>query len=474
MLSHDSSRPRDFHAQSIDADRPRHADKLAPRSDWREMSKVWHEIRDPIHTFVRVDNEDRIVLGSRPFQRLREINQLSMSHLVYPGATHKRFEHSLGVMELAGRVYDVITQDHKIEQARPFFEELTSAEKIARWRRVVRMAALCHDIGHFPFSHVGEQVLPDGWDHERMTRALIQSDEMEEIWNEKLDAPMRSSEIADLAVGPDPESKEDFPPWKAILKEIITGDTFGVDRMDYLLRDSLHVGVAYGRFDHHRLVDTLRILPGSPTGAKADDDSAAPELGVERGGLESAEALVLARYFMYSQVYLHEIRRIYDLHLTEFLEAMLADRGGVFPTSIDEHLGMTDIQVMAEMHAAAADSSHPGHESARRILSREHFRRVYSPSPSDRLEATDPSQLVFDALNAEDEFKGSVRKDRYTKGGGKPEFPVLVDGKSESSTSLSAVLRQIPPASTDCVYVAPEKREKAEKWLEKNLKGILS
>lgn len=73
------------------------------------MSKHDHEIRDPIHGFIRVNSQERKVLDSRPFQRLRHIHQLAMTYLVYPGATHRRFEHSLGVMELAGRVFDVIT-----------------------------------------------------------------------------------------------------------------------------------------------------------------------------------------------------------------------------------------------------------------------------------------------------------------------------------------------------------------------------
>lgn len=195
------------------------------------MNKLWHEIRDPIHTFVRLDSEDRLVLDSTPFQRLRDIQQLSMSHFVYPGATHKRFEHSLGVMELASRAYDSLTQPHKIEQVRGLLDQLDSPEKVARWRRVVRMAALCHDMGHFPFSHASEHLLPAGWDHERMSRALIFSEEMQDIWQKGMDAPMRAEEIADLAVGPDPDSPEAFPAWKAVLKEIITSDVFGVDRM---------------------------------------------------------------------------------------------------------------------------------------------------------------------------------------------------------------------------------------------------
>ena len=113
---------------------------------------------------------------------------------------------------------------------------------------------------------------------------------------------IRPKHVAKLALGPKEMREEAFSAWETILSEIIVGDAFGVDRMDYLLRDSLHTGVAYGRFDHFRLVDTLRILPMPPSGDGDDEESEALGLGIEVGGIQSAEALLLARYFMYSQV----------------------------------------------------------------------------------------------------------------------------------------------------------------------------
>src|ERR1700731_2913609 len=82
------------------------------------MSKHIHEIRDPIHVFVRLDSDERAILDARPFQRLRHIHQLALTYLVYPGATHKRFEHSLGVMELAGRVFDIKDNDLPLKKTR--------------------------------------------------------------------------------------------------------------------------------------------------------------------------------------------------------------------------------------------------------------------------------------------------------------------------------------------------------------------
>ena len=192
------------------------------------------------------------------------------------------------------------------------------------------MAALCHDVGHLPFSHASEDLVPNGYDHEEITRRIIRSEEMREIWD-SITPPLRYEDIEKLAVGPKKASDMNFSDWEAILSEIIVGDAFGVDRMDYLLRDSYHAGVAYGRFDHYRLVDTLRILSSSQT--DRSEESREPALGVKVGGIQSAEAMMLARYLMYSQVYFHPVRRIYDIHLTDFLRDWLED--GVFSIDVD-------------------------------------------------------------------------------------------------------------------------------------------
>ena len=169
---------------------------------------------------------------------------------------------------------------------------------------------------------------------------------MADIWKE---IDVQPEHVAKLAIGPK-KSKAymgvELDVWESILSEIITGDVFGADRMDYLLRDSYHTGVAYGKFDHHRLIDTMRILPKEGT-----DDSQEPVLGVEEGGLESAAALLLARYFVFSQIYFHPVRLIYDHHLVDFLKASLD--GGMFPIDYEEHLKYTDNEVISAMLSAA-------------------------------------------------------------------------------------------------------------------------
>ena len=107
--------------------------------------------------------------------------------------------------------------------------------------------------------------------------------------------PLRADDIVKLAVGPKHAEPLVLSTWETVLAEIIIGDAFGADRMDYLLRDAYHAGVPYGTFDHSRLINTLRILP------KKYEESDEPALGLEAGGLESSEGLMLARHFMYKQ-----------------------------------------------------------------------------------------------------------------------------------------------------------------------------
>ena len=427
------------------------------------MAKNIHEIRDAVHVFARLDTEERKILDSRAFQRLRHIHQLALTHLVYPGATHRRFEHSLGVMELAERVFRVITADENLDDrvrgAVPVGDTLTY------WRRVLRMAALCHDLGHLPFSHAAEKkLLPEGRTHESLTVALINSDEMKAIWS-KITPPLRPEDISKLAVGPKELKDQEFSHWETMLTGVIVGDSFGVDRMDYLLRDSLHAGVVYGKFDQYRLIDTLRILP------ETDEESAAPVLGIESGGLESAEGLLLARYFMYSQVYFHPVRRAYDFHLQDFLLSIYGDG---LPTSIDDFLNLTDNEVLVDLRKAAADSSHPGHDAADRIVNRKHYRVLYERNPHDAEKNTEAGQAVYDSA-CQKFGERHFRHDRYTQRGSSTVFPVKTrDGRIMSSLAMSDVLKKLPLVNIDLVLVAPELRSEAETWLRENRDEIIS
>lgn len=433
--------------------------------------KVFHEIRDPIHVFVRLDDNERKVLDSRPFQRLRHIHQLALTYLVYPGASHKRFEHSLGVMELASRVFDVVTlQENITDQIRELLAPINSQEEKAYWRKVLRMAALCHDLGHLPFSHAAEkELLPEGWNHERLTREIISCEEMEKIWC-AMTPPLRGEDIVKLAIGQKEATDLTFTSWETILAEIIVGDAFGVDRMDYLLRDSHHIGVVYGTFDHHRLIDTLRILPVSPSG-ETDRSSRELALGVEQGGIQSAEALMLARYFMYSQVYFHSVRRIYDIHLMDFLKEWLG--GGAFSTDLEEHLKWTDNEVTAALREAALKETACGHCHARLIVKHEHFKRVYDRNPQDAKINRNAGQALFEAL--QQEFGPEhFRHDSYRDKNGAADFPVLRNnGSIESSLAASEALNNIPVVLVDHVFAGRSIFGEAETWLNSHRDQII-
>jgi len=428
------------------------------------MTKHVHEFRDPIHGFVRVDSKERLVVDSRPVQRLRHIHQLALTHLLYPGATHRRFEHSLGVMELAGRVYDTITDPNNI--LHDAVRDLVPAHNRIDhqyWRRVVRMAALCHDIGHLPFSHAAEDLLPKGCNHEQLSIDLIESSEMKAIWSE---LAIHAEHVAKIAVGPRKYRKSPFDPWQSILSEIIIGDAFGVDRIDYLLRDSLHVGVAYGKFDHIRLLDNLRILPKTYT------QGCELSLGVELGGMHASEALLLARYFMYTQVYFHAIRRAYDHHLMTFLRAWLDH--GKFSTNLEDHLAITDNEVMANMLYASRTPGHAGHVAARMIVQREHFRLLYQRNPEDVAVNQQAAKLIADAVAGHfgtDSVHYYIKREEDRS----IDYPVWSsDRRIASSLAHSDILNQMPVLAVEFVFIAPEKRKEAEAWLAENRQTIIA
>jgi HD superfamily phosphohydrolase len=435
-----------------------------------------NEVRDPVHTFIEFDGVEREVIDSPPFQRLRHIHQLALSGQVYPGASHKRFEHSLGVMHLASRIFDVVTREEKLSDAVRDVVPARDGSEYGYWRTVLRIAALCHDIGHLPFSHAAErELLPDGWDHERVTYELIGSDAMAAVWESVRPSP-KPADVAKLVLGRGRvESlglKLSFSPWEAILAEMITSDALGADRMDYLLRDSLHTGVAYGRFDHNRLIQTMRILPPPPEQGSGDGtDVGEPQLGIERGGLESVEALLLARYFMFAQVYYHPTRLIYDEHLKDFLGAWLP--GGQFPVEADGHLTYTDNEIWAAITTAAGNPALPGHDPARRITKRDHFRVVDERKAGDVGERSIAAGAVFDALKGRFTPE-QVRFGRSPNRGEPPDFPVLErSGEVASSLSLSEILGQLPVARDEYVFMPVEHRDEARRWLDRERENII-
>jgi HD superfamily phosphohydrolase len=327
------------------------------------------------------------------------------------------------------------------------------------------MAALCHDMGHLPFSHAAEAaLLPNGTRHEHLSKFIILSDEMKAVFNE---LKIKPEDVAKLAVGPK-YYQDTYSDWESVLYEMIGGNVFGADRIDYLLRDSYHSGVAYGRFDHNRLIETMRILP------REDQETQEPELGITRGGLQAAESLLWARYFIYTQLYFHPIRRIYDIHLKEFLEKWL--EGGRFSTKLEDHIRMTDNEVMSAIYHASVTAGASPREAACRITERNHFRVLYETNPSDQKINLSSVERVFEA--AKQEFGDeSVRRDYYTSPPASEDFPVrLREGMIASSLTMSKTFSdgQGPAFQVDSVFVSPDSKEKAKQWLEQKKHVIIS
>lgn len=343
-------------------------------------------VRDPVHGFIQLSQEELRLVECSAFSRLRNIKQLALTCLVYPGAMHTRFEHSLGVMELASRAFDAI--DRKCHQNLNLnFKKLGMTSEQAR--TLLRVTALLHDIGHLPFSHGGEGILPMKADgrpakHEDVSIAIIRDEEVAGI--------LRASFYADLVdhVCLLLDEAAHVPPELLILKGLISGQ-FDADKMDYLSRDSLHCGVEYGNFDYLRLLETLRVKPGSEGGL---------ELSIESGGIHSLEAMVLARYWMFTQVYCHKTRRIYDMYLSEYLKLWYTDQY----QDLLRVLKQDDLSVMTDIIRDAQGGAEDvkRQQIARRILRRHHHRVVYGTS--DHADARDVTRALKVKKALEDEY----------------------------------------------------------------------
>ncbi|MBT9584670.1 HD domain-containing protein [bacterium] len=407
-----------------------------------------------------------------PFQRLRHLHQLATTFLIFPSATHKRFEHCIGVMELATRIYRVLRANLP-DKLRTAWKLDDSA--LDYWEKVLRVAALCHDLGHLPFSHGIEGLLPAGRDHEDLSRQVIESGPIPAIL-ESCRPEIKVHDVIKLALEKEKVAKEKPSAWEEILNQVITGECFGADRMDYLLRDSYHLGVSHGHFDHHRLIECLRVLPLPPT---PGGERGGYGLGIVQGGIQSAEALLLARYMMFSQVYYHKTRVIFDYHLQQFIQQWLEGQGNKSPESL---LRLTDNDVFVALEAARSDDRDPGHSSARRLVDRQHFRLIYQRNPADDDLNPEAFEAVYAGLR---ERYGELVVERRKKAKTPEElqekakdvdFPVFQSGISDSvsSLALSQVLKTLPQASYDYVYASPEIRQEACQWLDENKSMLLS
>ena len=346
--------------------------------------------RDPIHRFVKVPADELKIVDHPRFQRLRDISQLSFSYLVYPSTTHKRFEHSLGVMKLADDIFDIrFNRERLPPKIREKFKQQIKEKDY--WRKVLKIAALCHDIGHLPFSHTLEGLLkeetssaalPEGKNHEDLSAQIIVKELGQRIREIKVgNKPIDPHDVAFVATGKsmaDPSAKPAIndekqivlKEWKEFLKEIITGDLFGADRMDYMVRDAYHAGVPYGVVDIYQILRAIvpYCKPGMSFAVSNMIDSIK-----KKGDLAMIASFLMCRQLMYSQVYQHPVSEVYDLHLAEFVRELKKEKK---ISSIEDLVNHGDAYILNMLQQANLDSDCPYHEHSKKILNRKHYRLV--------------------------------------------------------------------------------------------------
>ena len=249
--------------------------------------KFVHELRDPLHGLIRVTDQEIAVINTRVVQRLRRIKQLAMADLVYPGAVHTRFEHSLGTLYVAQRILDRLKERGV---------EIGNDEE-----RIVRLSALLHDVGHGPFSHVAEDLLVEHYDPCKVGTAVVREKIHEKI---TVDVVTKWQEFNDLLSIEERKGIQGIIEGsrrRDVLRDIVSSN-LDADKMDYLLRDGHYAGVNYGTFDFEKVIEScVRHESGEQT-----------FLHIEEDGVFAVEQLVVAKWHMTQQVYSHRVRVITD------------------------------------------------------------------------------------------------------------------------------------------------------------------
>ncbi len=272
------------------------------------MARKYLQIVDPIHGFINVYAREADIIDNRIFQRLRRIRQLAGAHLVYPGAQHSRFEHSLGTMHVAGQASSILAEKGYLDH-----------DNVAN----LRVAALLHDIGHGPFSHLFEEVLQKKKkiSHEKVGEQIILRSEIVDVVSA---GGFDKSFIGRLAFG---NSRYPF------MNEIISGG-LSADMMDYLLRDGYFTGAEHAKIDFKRIINSLDVHK--------------QKLSLDKSALRSFESMMISRYQMFRAVYFHKTVRAAEVML---LEAMLLADGelGLATDKLENYVQFTDELVISRL-----------------------------------------------------------------------------------------------------------------------------
>ncbi len=280
------------------------------------------EITDPIHKNIKFTQIEKELIDTPIFQRLRRIRQLAGAHLVYPGALHSRFEHSLGSMFLAGLSGQTL-------YSKDYITDMDVIQKL-------RIAALLHDVGHGPFSHLFEEVSKNGvkFSHESFGQKIITNTIISDIIEKN---GYDSKEIASISFG---KHKMNF------LNEIISGG-LSVDLMDYLPRDSYFSGTEYGKIDYHRIINSLEV-------------SSHNNLGINKSSLYSYESMLISRYQMFKAVYFHKSVRSGEVMLVHSMKIQNDALNLTPPNSLEEFFVLHDEMVLEKLSRLSNNSQANG------------------------------------------------------------------------------------------------------------------
>lgn len=406
------------------------------------------EVRDPLHGAILVQ-DDEAVLVDHPFvQRLRGIKQMGFSELPFPGAVHTRYMHSLGCMELAGRAFDAAFRRD------PF----SSPGRRQELRQAVRIAALCHDLGHAPFSHCTEFAMPPlralGVDaytpsrvahrlderasHEDYTIAILTRSSLAEAIGRGF--PFSGRHIASL-VSQEVEPPDDFfvdrgLDFRRICAQLISSE-LDVDRLDYLGRDSYFSGARYGQVDVPWLLSCLEWHE-----APADRAGGGPtpvSLGFDRRAIYAFDDFMIARYHMFVMVYFHHKSVVFEEMLKRHFTG--PDCRYTFPADAEGFCATDDIHLHGYLRGRTD-------EWARRIVERRPYRRCLELHGSPAEVQTTPvvealAEAGIDCLSASSTGKLSRYAAMGRKRGKAPQIYVIERGPGlpERATALEKATR---------------------------------
>lgn len=340
-------------------------------------------VRDPIHGDISVTGCLLELLSTPEVQRLHSIKQLGFAHLVFPGAHHTRFEHSLGACAIATRVADILG--------------LPNEEK-----DLLACAALLHDVGHGPFSHTLESILLErfGVDHVDLTEKLILGTYT--IFDDTEKSFIHAATMHQILRHYDANTKEIVriikgePSKKSYLSQLLNS-TIDVDQLDYLMRDAYYTGVSYGLIDTQRLLQTMMIHRG--------------HLVMMRKGVSVVENILMARALMYSSVYFHKTVRIAELMLLKALEE-------IPDAEPFEFFRMTDAEIMTRLRTMGLYQQ----EIVTRLKYRDLFKQAYTASFQD-LETGDRKILT----KLEDAAKRREKEREIEEALGIPKGHIILD-----------------------------------------------